>query len=104
MSLRRLTGSLCCKDTQSETEPTHFQGRGNQGDSGNKAGRAGHLQEEQSSAEGRGQGEGRPGEESGFYVKSAGKPHGGPLHMNTARWIRVRNEPRQSHQDSSTQH
>lgn len=104
MSLRRPVGSLRCKDPQSETEPTHIQGRGHHGDAGNTAGRAGHIQEEHSSAEGRGQGEGRPGEESGCYVKSAGKPHGGPLHMNTARWIRIRNEPRQSHQDSSTQH
>lgn len=48
-------------------------------------------------AEGRASG----GQARSLDVKSSGKPHGGPLHVNTAGWIRIRNEARQSHEDLS---
>lgn len=52
-----------------------------------------------------GRAEWRPGKESGFGVKSSGKPHGSPLHVNTAGWIRVEEmRGRQSREDLSTEH
>lgn len=59
---------------------------------------------ERGSTECRGQGEWRPGKESGFYPRNSGKPQDGCPHTNVGGGMRIRNKTRHPHQDPSSQY